>query len=128
MPRSGGGGDDLKLWLTVDEVWKVIEDDGAEWGDLPAIERANFLEVCVPGLLDGTPAVADAAALIALEGFAEAYGALPCAGAVMQQPSAVVEAFVTIRQTRNMEKLREMRAREAEAERRADQTRSGARG
>lgn len=103
---------DAKVYVDVERFWEHIEDGAWEWASLPAVERIAYSTVCGPGLISVTPAVLDAYELIGLEGFAEAYSALPYKGSLLEQPAGLLEAWGVIRQTRNQHRLREMREKQ----------------
>jgi hypothetical protein len=114
LPSAVGGRDDV-LYLTAEEVWDHLDEREHEWGSLPVLERARYMVVCVPGLLAVTPGVERAGEWVGLEGFSEAYGALPFDGPLTRQPPWMLQAFSVVRSTRNQYRIAEMRQREADA-------------
>lgn len=107
---------DDRLWLDADGVIAHLDDDEHEWGSLPIFERARYMVLCMPGMIASVD-LEEIGELVVLEGFADAYGTLPFPGSLRQQPPWLLQAFGAIRSTQNIERMREMRQKEADARR-----------
>jgi len=105
------GAADRRVWVSKETIWEHLGDELWDWRDLTAHDRAQYCGLCVPGLLEVTEGIGEAAEIIGLEGMSEAYSTLPFEGGLLSQPAQLLEAFGVVRQTRSVIRMREARNR-----------------